>query len=243
MKTTLHTLAAVCFAAFILPCHALQLNWGSPGATWVVDSDGDGVDDNYVFELGAFPLGFDPGENDPSLWFENWMVFDAAIYNPMLGLFTSEVSISNQVTSSSTMPNVSNESFSGLTAYLWIRDSNEPIPGSEWLLVRADNWTFPTIGEGCCDTGTLEWSISDLDPGDVPGWGWQNDDNVPSGTEGPGEFSESGLNARDIIAPSTTRTPALQTATFLVPEPSSALLLLLGASGMVLVRRRHAVVS
>lgn len=242
MKTTFRLLAAACFAAYALPCHALQLNWGSPGGTWVVDSDGAEVTGDFVFELGAFPLGFDPDNTEPDLWVANWMLFDAATYNPILGLFTSEVNISNEVTSSSTVPNVSTESFSGLTAYLWIRNSNEPIPGSEWLLVRADNWTFPTVGGDCCETGLLEWSISDLDTGDVPNWGWQNDDKTTDGVQGPGEFSQSGSDARSsnsFPSGSPAFPPTLQTHTF-VPEPSTALLAAIAGLGLAVRRKRRA---
>jgi hypothetical protein len=76
--------------------------------------------------------------------------------------------------------------------------------------------TDPT--DDCCDTGTIEWSVSDLDGSDVPVWGRQN------GVAGSGVYSSSD--------PST-----LQTFTF-VPEPSSALLAVLAGGLILLVRRR-----
>lgn len=125
--------------------------------------------------------------------------------------------MNNDVTTSN--PTASTMSFAGLDAYIWIRNGDDPVPGTEWLLTRASNWTFPTVGGDCCDTGVVEWAVSDLDPGDVPVWGRQN------GVIGSGEFSSTG-------------TGGLQTFTF-VPEPSSAILTAIAAGLLVLRRRRH----
>ena len=122
----------------------------------------------------------------------------------------------NDVTSSN--PTASTLSFAGLDAYIWIRNDDNPVPGTEWLLTRADNWTFPVVGGDCCNTEVIEWAVSDLDSGNVPVWGRQND------VIGSGEFS-------------STSTTGLQTFTF-VPEPSSALLAAVAGGFLVLRRRR-----
>jgi len=200
------------------------------GDAWI-DEDGDGIHDRFVFELGAFPLNFDPNEYDVGEWLTHWRVFDRLVIDPVFGLSTSSIYIPLDVTSESQYASDQN-SFAGLPAYMWIRAGGDlPVPGSEWFLARAENWTFPLVGGDCCGIEFIEWSISDLTPaseqtsGDVPKWGLQN--NV-SGGEGVFSFTPNeGFDG-------------IQTHTF-IPEPSSSLLLMLGAAGLVLTRRRHLV--
>ncbi len=216
MKITLILMTALLGAFAPTRAHAQTLNWGSPVGSLLVDSDGDGLDDRFVFELGAFALDFIPDDSNLEEWAVNWRVFDSASYNQDFGYFTSTVQVLSDGSSSN--PAASAGSFAGMIAYLWIRDSDEPVEGSEWLLVRAENWVFPAVGGDCCDTRVIEWSISDLDSGDLPLWGNQG------GTRGPGEST-------------TTTTTGLQTHTF-VPEPSTALLAAIACGFAVLCRRR-----
>ncbi len=155
------------------PLCAQTLNWGSPIGTLITDSNGDGVDDTFIFELGAFALDFTPDEDNVEDWALNWKMFDTATYNPAFGYLTSTVHVVGDVSGGVTSSNPAADpgNFSGLVAYLWIRNSDQPVEGSEWLVVRADNWTFPVTAGDCCDTSVIEWSISDLDTGDTPLWG------------------------------------------------------------------------
>jgi hypothetical protein len=205
------------------PLCAQTLNWGSPIGTLITDSNGDGVDDTFIFELGAFALDFTPDEDNVEDWALNWKMFDTATYNPAFGYLTSTVHVVGDVSGGVTSSNPAADpgNFSGLVAYLWIRNSDQPVEGSEWLVVRADNWTFPVTAGDCCDTSVIEWSISDLDTGDTPLWGRQG------GVSGPGVYT-----------PGTTGTPGMQTFTF-VPEPSSALMAGLAAIAAVMRRRRN----
>lgn len=216
MIRSMTCLAALYCALAASPVHATTLNWGSEVGSMLVDSDGDGIDDRFVFELGAFDLDFEPTESNRDEWILNWRVFDAASYNPDIGYFTSTVHVLSDISSGN--PAASPESFSGLIAYLWIRDSDEAVEGSEWHLVRAGNWIFPEFGGDCCDTGVIEWSISDLDSSDVPLWGGQN------GVIGSGAHGVTGSTG-------------LQTYTF-VPESSTALLAAFAGIGAILRRRR-----
>ncbi len=199
--------------------HSQTLNWGSEVFSDLVDSHGDALDESlFVFELGSFDMGFIPDETNTSSWFANWRVFDTADYSESMGSFGSSVFVGENVTSSN--PSASTISFAGLAAFIWIRNNDNPGVGTEWMLARADSWTFPLTGGDCCDKGLIEWSISDLDTGDTPVWGGQN------GVSGAGEYTSTG-------GPYT-----LQTYT-VVPEPSSALLAAIACLTLLLRRRRR----
>lgn len=215
MKITPALLAAAIYTAAATGIEAQTLNWGNDVFGDLSDSQGNTIDDTFLFELGSFTTGFVPTEENVDHWVENWRIFDQAAYNKDIEYFTSTVYVQNDVTSSN--PTASAMSFAGLSAYIWIRNSDDPVEGTEWLLTRADNWTFPLVGGDCCNTDVVEWSVSDLDSGDTPLWGRQN------GVNGSGEF--------------TTTTTGLQTFTF-VPEPSSSLLVLMAGSFALLRRRR-----
>jgi hypothetical protein len=144
-------------------------------------------------------------------------VFDALTYDSVFGFTTSNAFILNDVTSGSAHATDPLLSFAGLNAYIWIRKGDDPVPGSEWFVGRAIDWTFPLVGGDCCATNTIQWSVSDLGPGEEPLWGRQYEET------GPGSFTISGDEG-------------LQTHTF-IPEPSALLLASL-ASSLLLRRRR-----
>lgn len=221
MKSLVATLAAALVLLAVPRLQAQTLNWGSKVFSDLADSEGNTLAENaFVFELGAFVEDFVPDEENVGQWFANWRVFDTAGYNGysgegdlIWGHFGSTTQIRNNVTNGS-----SSFSFAGLSAYIWIRNSDTPVEGSEWLLTRATHWVFPTTGGGCCENNPpLEWSVSDLKPGDVPLWGNQG------GTSGPGVYTVTGSHT-------------LQTYTF-VPEPSS--LALAALASCVMLRRRR----
>lgn len=208
------------------------LNWGSEDLGIVVDSNGVEVDNTFVFELGAFNPGFDPTQNPISDWYSNWQVFDFTNYDADVnnrnfegvGYVKNDPDFPNANVATSNNPTASQMNFSGLKAYMWVRKGNDPIAGSEWLLVSADSWVFPTKGAACCDLGLIEWSATDLGS-EVPLWGRQY------GVRGPGE-GEFDSETYDYSS-----SPLLQTFTF-IPEPSVALMSVLASMGMMLRRRR-----
>jgi hypothetical protein len=219
----------LCVAAlFFLPNRARSqdLNWGSPINSEIVDSNGAPLDQSFIFQIGAFVGGFIPDGTNTSNWLNYWQVFDAADYNGVespddgiVGYFTSTAAMTDSGLSDSSDLSPLASSFEGLDAYLWIRNSNLPIEGSEWFLARAGDWVFPVAVPGCCDNqGLVEWSTSDFLVDDVPVWGSQG------GTQGDGFYT-------------TTGSDTIQTFTF-VPEPSTAMLVAF-LSGAMLMRRRR----
>ena len=212
---------ALCVALVTPRAHAQTLNWGDQFGDVLTDSEGNMLDENFTFELGAFVSGFVPSEHPVDQWIANWRMFDTAEFNALDGYFIGEEVIQNNVTSDN--PFADPGTFAGGIAYLWIRDNDLPVPGSEWLLVRADEWIFPATGGDCCNGDTIEWSITDLDGGitpDMPEWGRQGN------AVGPGSYDTN-----------TSATSNLQTFTF-VPEPSTALLAAIAGLGMALRRQR-----
>ena len=123
-------------------------------------------------------------------------------------------------TSSSAAMTPGAPSFADEMAYIWIRNGDAAVPGSEWLLLRDESWVFPTAVDSCCGNSVpIEWAISDLNGGDVPEFGRQG------GVEGPGVFTSTG--AFD-----------LQTGTFAIPEPSTLGLFVLASIGLLRRKRK-----
>ncbi len=242
MKIPFHTLpcgrfrAAATAVAIAVTCSlsaplkaAWTIDWGSVIPSTLVDSKGNTIslDDGFLFELGAFNQGFEPLETNTDDWFSNWNIFDSVStvdgFNESLGYFTSTAGLRSDGTSTSTSSQVQGSfpGFEGLNAYLWIRNSTTEMSSgseSEWLLVRAQSWIFPEVPPDCCDNVLpLQWSVSQLTPSDIPGWGRQGD------VIGPGEYEFDG--------PSTLQT-------YTIPEPGAALLVFASALLVFLHRRR-----
>jgi hypothetical protein len=217
MKTKIISLITLFCFAVADRIDAQTLNWGNVVGEPIVTSEGNPIDNTFVFQLGAFDAGFVPEFSNANQWLQNWRIFDTAAYDSTFGFSTATAYIRDGVTSAE--PGASTLSFAGLDAYIWIRNADDAVEGSEWLLTRASTWKFPITGGDCCDTTVLEWSVSDLDSTTTPIIGGHN------GVVGPGVFTP----------PSSTT--GLQTHTF-IPEPSSVVCAIL-ASMLVVMRRRR----
>ena len=208
--------------------HAMTVSWGSELFSEFRDSFGNPLDETFTIQLGFFEnvLGqsFQPDSNNVTQWVQQWKVFDQASLNLGLGYFSSEARVNADGTGGSGYADLG-VNFEGQQAWIWIRKGDDPVPGTEWFLASAENWTFPEGSDECCDTGLpLQWSISDLNPEGgqsiTPIWGSQ------SGQIGSGVYA------------TTSPEYTLQTFTF-VPEPSALLLTFTGAL-LLLKRTRRA---
>lgn len=236
MKLISTTFCCLLFAATV---HSQTLNWGNEVYGEVVDSTGAEVANTFLFELGAFDSGFTPTQLNINDWYSNWNIFDTATYDTGDDRFAGSEYMQKYSTTYpatpgvySSNPSASTMSFAGLDAYIWVRGGttpNSPVPGTEWLLVRASTWDFPAVGAECCDPSITEWSTaSDLGT-TSPLWGRQHD------TRGPGE----GIFDSGSYGPTS---PTLQTFTF-IPEPSGFLMSAVAAIGLLLRRRRPVVLD
>ena len=219
MKTNFALLAAAIFLASVSRSGAQTLQWGSEVFSDLADSYGNTPDNAFVFELGTFAGGFAPDQTNVDSWLANWQVFDRASFDQGNGYFTSTVQMLDNGRSDSSYQTPGTMSFEGLDAYIWVRKGDDPVEGSEWLLMRSSSWSFPTATPGCCDNqAPTQWSVSDLGIDDVPLWGGQGD------IDGAGVHTDNGSHT-------------LQTFTF-VPEPTSAVLVSMAAVFTLLRRRR-----
>lgn len=216
MKFFIVPIVAILLAVTAGRLEAQTLNWGSAAFSDLYDSEGNELDSSFVFELGAFDMGFTPTTENTNDWFANWRVFDTANYNAVNGVFTGTEQV-NEVSNYESM-------FEGLDAYIWVRNGSTPSPDTEWFLARKSTgpgaWVFPDLDPGCCPNGEVtQWSITQLGTED-PIWGNQG------GNLGGGEFSVTGN---------------FDLQTHVVPEPASSVMALMAAAVVVLRRRRMGV--
>ncbi len=224
MKLHIVAFITALFVVAATSAHSQTLNWGDEVFSDLADSKGAALNNTFVFEIGSFDPTFIPTTSNVSDWSGNWHVFDQAAFNPDFGYFTSSVQMMGDPLHSNTVhsayPGAGTINFSGLDAYLWVRNSTSPVEGTEWLLTRASNWTFPTNAGDCCNKDVIEWSVSNLGNTDTPVYGNQG------GIFGGGSYTDPSAGSH-----------TLQTFTF-VPEPSSVMLGLATGACLILRRRR-----
>lgn len=222
-------LALIVVSTPLLAAHTI--NWGNSVGSSLYSSTGSALDDSYTFELGSFGT-FVPTEFNMTEWLSNWKVFDRAAapagsgWNSGAGYFTSSSTLLGNGTSSEAVTwSLPGYTFgAGEQGYIWVYNTQTLTPNSsEWSLYTngfdgnaANDWLFPTPSD---QTGLpLDWR---LDGATFSPFGAINS------TQGPGDYS---------VDPGTLN---LQTHTTTVPEPGSALLVVLSA-GALLWRRRSA---
>ena len=194
---------------------AATIQWG--GEVWGDDFQSNGtssIDDSFTFELGTFDASFVPSVDNYNEWLTNWNQLDSVQYNAQNMFFTGEVEFIDAD------PVALDVQFNGQTfapgdrAFIWGYNSQTASPNTEAILITGDDGYL--LPESSTDQSALPVSLR-VSNSTTPVVG-----DLPAGPDGEGDFTNPGGDFD------------LQTAT--VPEPSSALLLLLGAA--LLFRRR-----
>lgn len=219
-------LAALLLALLPAALPARTIEWGNSVGDTLLDSNGNALDDSYIFELGSFGA-FVPTESNMDQWASNWKVFDQALapaaegWNSAFSYFSSAATI-QAGGASSEFPTFTFQPDE--QAYIWIYNGLTMAPGTEWGLFAndsldgsaADDWLFTAPGDKT--ELPLEWRLFDARTIVFGGL---------DGTQGPGDY--------------TADPPAfaLQTHTVPIPEPSGALLLSLTGTIFVAVYRRR----
>ena len=132
---SLPVLVAACFASSALAAAGANINWNSTSGSNNYTSGGASavMGAGFIFELGAFTGDFDPAEEDPSTWADNWVALDRTEYNPATKFFSSRADLSSN-----------DPPFHwSKRAYIW--GFNQANPG-EWILATNPAWTWPFTG-------------------------------------------------------------------------------------------------
>lgn len=224
--------------AFVSTAQATTINWGTyfdPFRTTslLFDSDGNPLDDTYVFELGTFG-SFIPTESNLSDWSANWKVFDRVKLGDgwisSSGTIGHNATLEEDFTTSNAALSQTTVFTPGEQAFIWAYQdasgspSPSPIfsPDFEWALLtdndglNGDDWLMPSPSGHLALS--LDWRIEDATFSPFGGL---------LDTQYDGDYS------------STPGAFILQTHTNPVPEPGTALLLALPAA-LGLRRRRAA---
>ena len=194
--------------------HARGRSWSSgDGDNFLMANGVTLMDSTFTFELGGFLSGFTPTVANLSLWESNWVVFDSAVYNdgwnPDLGI-SNYASTANAIAAGG----------SNITS----SDTGNPFTVGQ----RAYIWTYnsKTISP------TAEWSLITNTTWTYPVADPLNPNPLEWTLADAGNMAIAGATSTD----GGTFVSTLQTQA--VPEPGSALLILV-AGVMIRLRRRY----
>ena len=144
---------AIACGCLLQSAESQTVTWGNSFGDTLLDSEINDLDAEFRFELGTFVAGFNPADQDPSLWSANWEGFDRADadnsgFNPAVGFFSRSIAIteSGQTTSDAFDPEGQDYDFRGSQAYIWAyRDDTVTEDGNEFALLTDADWNFPDL--------------------------------------------------------------------------------------------------
>lgn len=124
------------------------ISWCSFVNSTNIKGGGGEMDTGFQFQLGVFTSGFVPTPSNMSEWTNYWVSAQTTDYNPITKSFTSDFIVTN---------NVAPFSY-GAKGYIWGRKTTTV--GSEWILMRNTNWTWPTPDSTGLSPFNLTWNFS-----------------------------------------------------------------------------------
>lgn len=158
---------ALLFFALILGSPAAQVFFSSEIFRTNLDSEGNALNDDWVFALGAFEEGFVPTPANREIWASKWTTARATAYEGDLGFFSGEFQFfTNEAPFLTTN-----------TGYLWGYNCS-----GEWILMTGSNWNWPNTGDPLAIPSN--WNINNATEVIV---GAVNTDDVHIRTESGGE--------------------------------------------------------
>jgi hypothetical protein len=225
---------AIFFGLFLttMGARANSIEWGSEVFGVGLTSTGVPLDNTFHFELGTFnglSSSFIPDETNIPLWRSNWKLLDSTNYNTTTRIFTDTAVLvynngtSNWSPSVADVPAPSATFEVGEQVYIWIYNNTAMDSTTEWgvftrtasLDPKLPNWVMPG-GPGNQEIQPQQ--MFTLDTNATPFGG------TPT-TTGGGSYNPP------------TSTFSFQTHSF-VPEPTSALLLVVAGMGCFARRRK-----
>lgn len=185
------------------------------------DSNGNTLDTTFSFEIGTFG-GFIPTYQNIDQWAANWHVFERAYdpdangWNAVDQFFVAQADHNTSGNSESPDANPLDVFIQGEKIYLWVYNSKDILPTSEWALVTdsvisgntAEQWVIPDP----MDLPPISHEMKLVDADDVIIGG-------VNGVQGEGTFNAT--------------PPAFSLQTAVVPEPGSGLLVLAAAAAFL----------
>lgn len=151
---------------------AAAVNFASAMGETNLQSDGSQMDADFVFQIGAFSGGFEPGAHNTDEWLAHWVPLSDAAGDPIAGATTSFGA--NALPSPPFPAGTVTSGFSGSaefdhsqapfqalgSVYIWGYDNRDTPGAAEWLLVTSSTWGWPS---GTENPPTTTFSIGEAD--------------------------------------------------------------------------------